>query len=264
MAGDSLVINIDGASRGNPGPAAYGIVIRANGMPLLEIGERLPPTTNNIAEYTALLRALEVAEALQPARVHVRSDSELLVRQMTGVYKVKNPQIQELYTQAKRRVERLGDVSFEHVYREDNQDADRLCNEALDGHPTPAPNLDSLRRAGSPTPAAPPPEPPPPKAKKPRKPTSAAVTEPRVDCTILGDLHPGPDGTTFLVSQGLWFELVWPQKDAPDLETLGGHRVKFTGRATAAQGRPWLSLHVESWQKLPSEPEKLPNGALFD
>lgn len=128
-----LTINIDGASRGNPGPAAYGLYIARDGQPPWEEGARLGHTTNNIAEYTALIRALERARALGGKQLLIRSDSELLVKQMNGEYRVKNDQILKLYEQAKRLCGGFERVSLQHVRREYNRDADRLCNEALDG-----------------------------------------------------------------------------------------------------------------------------------
>jgi ribonuclease HI len=134
-------INIDGAARGNPGPAAYAYVISAEGAPAIEDAGCLGRATNNVAEYTALVRALERAAQLKATRVHIRSDSELLVKQMTGEYRVKNPQLRPLYEEATRLRSRFDLVSFTHVRREQNKRADELCNAALDGEKT--------RRTGS-------------------------------------------------------------------------------------------------------------------
>jgi ribonuclease HI len=131
---DVLTINIDGASRGNPGPAAFAYVIRRHGHPVIEEAACLPPTTNNSAEYTALVRALERAAKLGSERVLIRSDSELLVKQMNGQYRVKNPDLQVLYVQAKKLSQHFGEVKIVHVRREDNVRADELCNLALDGN----------------------------------------------------------------------------------------------------------------------------------
>jgi len=127
-----LIINIDGGSRGNPGPAAYGCYLQPPGQPPIELKGKLGHTTNNVAEYHGLLRALEKAIELGARDVHIRADSELLVRQMLGVYRVKNANILPLYEAAQRLMSRLGKVTFQHVYREQNSEADRLCNEALD------------------------------------------------------------------------------------------------------------------------------------
>jgi ribonuclease HI len=127
-----LVINIDGGSRGNPGPAAYGCYIQREGEPPLELKGKLGRTTNNVAEYHGLIRALETAVELGAKQVHIRSDSELLVRQMKGIYRVKHANILPLYHDVRSLIKRIGAVTFEHVYREQNVEADRLCNEALD------------------------------------------------------------------------------------------------------------------------------------
>ncbi|MGE3807279.1 MAG: ribonuclease HI family protein [Gemmataceae bacterium] len=130
-----LKIHIDGAARGNPGPAAYGIVLARDGQPTLEEGGCLGSTTNNVAEYTALVRALQHARNLGARRLLIHSDSELMVKQMNGAYKVKNEQLKKLYEQAQDMLDDFEDVVIRHVRREYNSDADRLCNEALDGYP---------------------------------------------------------------------------------------------------------------------------------
>lgn len=131
-----ILCYIDGASRGNPGPAAIGIVFyagaRPEGDPILEWGAGLGTATNNTAEYQALLSALGKALSMGARNVTVRSDSELLVRQMNGQYRVRQPHLRVLYTQAKQLESSLEQVSYEHIPRTDNQRADRLCNEALD------------------------------------------------------------------------------------------------------------------------------------
>jgi ribonuclease HI len=129
----AIVANIDGGARGNPGPAAYGVVIRnAKGEILEELGEYLGIQTNNVAEYSGLLAALEYAERQKIASLKVLSDSELLVRQMRGQYKVKNPALKELFDRAQAMVRRLKNFSIEHVLRESNKDADQLVNQVLD------------------------------------------------------------------------------------------------------------------------------------
>ena len=133
-----LTINIDGAARGNPGPAAFAYVIAREGRPVVEEAGRLGTATNNLAEYTALVRALERAADLGGERLFVRSDSELLVRQMNGLYRVKNEQLRELHEQATRLRARFRSVSIVHVSRAQNSHADRLCNEVLDGLREPA------------------------------------------------------------------------------------------------------------------------------
>ena len=129
---ESAVANIDGGSRGNPGPAGYGVRIeRADGS-VVELKESLGMTTNNVAEYRGLLAALTWAASHRVGTLHVRSDSELLVKQMRGEYRVKNAALQPLWAEARRLVQQIGDVRFEHVRREANAEADRLANEAMD------------------------------------------------------------------------------------------------------------------------------------
>ena len=129
-----LLINTDGAARGNPGPAAFAYVISRDGTPIAQEKGCLGTMTNNQAEYIAMIRALEHAERLGTGhRLVVRSDSELMVKQMRGEYSVKNADLRELYGQAQRLKRRFNSVTFTHVPRAENGDADRLCNEALDG-----------------------------------------------------------------------------------------------------------------------------------
>jgi ribonuclease HI len=126
-------VHIDGAARGNPGPAAYAFILSREGAPPVEEKGCLGSATNNTAEYTALIRALERATELGARRLLVHSDSELLVKQMNGEYRVKNENLKSLYEDARALVRRLDEVSFQHVRREFNKRADELCNEALDG-----------------------------------------------------------------------------------------------------------------------------------
>ena len=123
----------DGGSRGNPGPAAYGYVLEAgDGTVLAAHGERIGVATNNIAEYRALVEGLRKAADLLVDEVEVVSDSELLVNQMQGNYKVKNEALRELWLDANELADRLEKVTFTAVRREHNELADRLVNEALD------------------------------------------------------------------------------------------------------------------------------------
>src|SRR5579871_2813142 len=128
-----LTINIDGAARGNPGPAALAYVIAKDGHMLSEEARCLGTATNNVAEYSALVHALERAAELGGEQLLIKSDSELLVKQMNGVYRVKDPRLKVLYDQASRLRERFAAVSIVHVPHAENSHADRLCNEALDG-----------------------------------------------------------------------------------------------------------------------------------
>jgi ribonuclease HI len=130
------VANIDGASRGNPGPASYAVVIRdPEGKTTLELAKRLGRETNNVAEYYALLAALDYAAASGITALRVRSDSELLVRQMQGRYKVKSPELKPLHERAQKVSRQLAYFAIEHVRREQNRDADALANVALDSGP---------------------------------------------------------------------------------------------------------------------------------
>ncbi len=123
----------DGGARGNPGPAAYGYVLEADDGTLLAAhGERIGVATNNVAEYRALIAGLEKAVELGLDEVAVVSDSELLVKQMTGEYRVKNEALKKLNDEADRVARRIGEVSYTAVRREHNELADRLVNEALD------------------------------------------------------------------------------------------------------------------------------------
>ena len=128
-----IVAYIDGGARGNPGPAGYGVRIQsADGTVLDELHGALGIATNNVAEYNGLLAALQWAVKNNVSRLHVRADSELLVKQMRGEYKVKNPGLQPLYVRARLLVAELDDVKFEHVRREFNTEADRLSNLGMD------------------------------------------------------------------------------------------------------------------------------------
>ena len=127
-----MTVHIDGASRGNPGAAAIGVVVLRHKAPVREIGESIGIATNNIAEYRAFLRGLEEAGKLGARTVRVRSDSELLVRQLTGQYKVRNPALAALHRQARSRMRRFDLVEITHVPREENAAADALANRALD------------------------------------------------------------------------------------------------------------------------------------
>jgi ribonuclease HI len=126
-------LSTDGGARGNPGPAAYGFVLEdEDGEVLAAHGEAIGVATNNVAEYRALLAGLEKAVELGVDDLEVVSDSELLVRQMTGEYRVKNAALQELQGDAARLARRVGRVRYTAVRREHNELADRLVNEALD------------------------------------------------------------------------------------------------------------------------------------
>jgi ribonuclease HI len=126
-------IHIDGAARGNPGPAAYAVVLARPGQPVVEEAGTLGTATNNVAEYTALVNALHLAQELGLKKLDVYSDSELMVKQMAGEYRVKHPDLQPLYQEASQLRKGFEAVRITHVRREQNKRADALCNEALDG-----------------------------------------------------------------------------------------------------------------------------------
>lgn len=126
------IIHIDGAARGNPGPAAYAVVIERPGHGPIEEAKALGTATNNVAEYSALIRALELAIELGIREVRIFSDSELLVKQMNGEYRVKHPELQALHEKATRLRQQLTHLTLEHIRRMQNQRADELCNIALD------------------------------------------------------------------------------------------------------------------------------------
>jgi len=128
-----LVAYSDGGARGNPGPAGYGVVIRdESGRKVAALSEYLGHQTNNFAEYQGLIAALEYALQHSPKALKLISDSELLVRQIKGIYKVKNATLQELHGRAKELIAQLDWFSIGHAMREHNQEADRLANEAMD------------------------------------------------------------------------------------------------------------------------------------
>lgn len=135
--GAGLLIHIDGAARGNPGPSAIGVVIAGpDGKTMREHGARIGETTNNVAEYRALLCSLELALEMGAEHLSVHSDSELLVKQMNGLYRVKNEQLLPLYLQARDLCQSFSSVAITHVPRSRNRRADQLANLALD---TPVP-----------------------------------------------------------------------------------------------------------------------------
>jgi len=125
--------NIDGAARGNPGPASYGVVIRRpDGTPLETIGKYIGRHTNNVAEYYALIAALDYAAANRIKRLRVLSDSQLIVNQMKGLYKVKHPDLRPLHERAKKQAASLEAFTIQYVPREQNREADAAANAALD------------------------------------------------------------------------------------------------------------------------------------
>jgi ribonuclease HI len=128
-----LVLHVDGGARGNPGPAAIGVVIsRPDGIVVEEVAETIGVATNNVAEYRALIRGLERAAALGAQRIRIVNDSELIARQVTGAYKVKHAAMRPLHAEAMSRLARFTSWRIESVPRVRNADADALVNRALD------------------------------------------------------------------------------------------------------------------------------------
>ena len=129
----SLILRIDGGSRGNPGPAGYGVVVSApSGAVLARLHASVGIQTNNYAEYCGLLAGLRYAVEQQAAQVRVYADSQLLVRQMQGRYAVKSPNLLPLFQEARRLARQIPDFAIAHVYRDDNAEADGLANLAMD------------------------------------------------------------------------------------------------------------------------------------
>ena len=129
-----LTVNVDGGARGNPGPAAIGVVVRdEGGEVLVERAERIGHSTNNVAEYKALLLGIATAREVGGTELDLVGDSELIVRQIEGRYKVKDAAMRELHAEATRELSQLEGWSIRHVKRAENADADRLVNAALDG-----------------------------------------------------------------------------------------------------------------------------------
>lgn len=128
-----MTVACDGASRGNPGPAGAGAQITGpDGSVLAEVAEGLGETTNNVAEYTAVIRGLERALELGATDVLLRSDSQLLINQLTGRYRVKTPHLQPLHRRVRELGARFDAIEYEHVRRERNTEADRLANLGVD------------------------------------------------------------------------------------------------------------------------------------
>ncbi len=128
-----VTVNVDGGARGNPGPAAIGVVLRdENGQMLEEVGETIGEATNNVAEYRALLLGIELAKRLGAREVDLVGDSELIVRQVKGEYRVKHADLKQLHAQVRAALDDLERWSIRHVRRELNADADSLVNETLD------------------------------------------------------------------------------------------------------------------------------------
>ncbi len=140
QVGGTLHLFTDGGSRGNPGQAAIGCVLEdpARGITLKEYAERIGVETNNVAEYRALIEGLRLAERYQPNRLICHLDSELIVRQLNGEYKVKMPTFQPFHEEIRELSMHFSDIVFKHIPRKDNYRADALVNKALDEYPLPS------------------------------------------------------------------------------------------------------------------------------
>jgi ribonuclease HI len=146
--------NIDGGSRGNPGPASYGVVVRnERGEIVAKLKKYIGRMTNNVAEYYGLIAALDYAQSNGVRALRIESDSELLVQQMRGHYKVKSPDLRPLFERAKKMSQTIESFRIDHVYREQNTEADALANEALDetsGKPKPSVSTKPTKLEGRP------------------------------------------------------------------------------------------------------------------
>src|SRR5437763_6878486 len=130
---ETITTEFDGGSRGNPVPAGIGVVVRAqDGTPLVTLGRFIGRATNNVAEYRALITAMEQARGLGAKRVTIRGDSELIIKQMLGQYRVKNRDMKDLYDEAQILIHQFDDAKIEHNLRHKNELADKLANLAMD------------------------------------------------------------------------------------------------------------------------------------
>lgn len=143
-------VNIDGGSRGNPGPASYGVVVRdPKGEIVAQLKKYIGRMTNNVAEYYGLIAALDWAQSNHVRALRIESDSELLVKQMRGQYKVKSEDLKPLFERAKKMSQTFSSFRIDHVYREQNAEADALANEAMDevSGKSPAPSASTANSA---------------------------------------------------------------------------------------------------------------------
>jgi ribonuclease HI len=130
---ETLTLEFDGGSRGNPGPAGIGVVVRAEDRtPLVTLGRFIGKATNNVAEYRALITAMQEARKLGATKIVIRGDSELIIRQMTGQYKVKHPDMKVLFEEAQQVIKQFASAKIEHNLRHKNELADKLANLAMD------------------------------------------------------------------------------------------------------------------------------------
>ena len=152
---ETITLQFDGGSRGNPGPAGIGVVLRAaDGTPLVTLGRFIGRATNNVAEYKALITAMEKARELGARKVRILGDSELVVKQMRGEYRVKNPDLRVLYEEAIGLLHEFDAATIEHNYRDSNALADKLANLAMD-RKADVTDADDDSPLSAPTPVAP-------------------------------------------------------------------------------------------------------------
>ena len=200
-------MHIDGASRGNPGKAAYAVVLARPGQPVVEEADTIGTASNNVAEYTALVEGLSLAAELGVKSLQVFSDSELMVKQMNGEYKVKNEDLKSLYEEACKLRRGFDQVTLTHVRREQNKRADQIGNEALDGRPRkrgePAHPAISEGTGGGSSPA-----PRPPKSNV----DDAAVRADAVQCLTDAARHWAAGGVAGLPPEAVW-EQLWSLLD---------------------------------------------------
>jgi ribonuclease HI len=150
-SGAAFRANIDGGSRGNPGPAAYGVIIRdGSGELVAKLKKYIGRMSNNVAEYYGLIAALDYAQSHKIRALRIESDSELLVKQMRGLYKVKSADLQPLFERAKKMSQGFESFRIDHVYREQNREADGLANEALDAVEGVVPGAPGVKKSEAP------------------------------------------------------------------------------------------------------------------
>ena len=198
---DTATMHIDGASRGNPGAAAYAVVLARPGHPVVEEADTIGVASNNVAEYTALVEGLTLAAELGVKKLQVFSDSELMVKQMSGAYKVKNEDLRPLYEEACALRRRFESVTITHVRREQNKRADAIGNEALDGRP---------RKRGQPPPGALPLQnglPSPPSFSGEGGSSDAPVRADAVQCLTDAAAHWAANGLKGLPPEAVWEQL---------------------------------------------------------
>jgi ribonuclease HI len=209
---DTATMHIDGASRGNPGKAAYAVVLARPGLPVIEEADTIGTASNNVAEYTALVEGLTLAAELGVKKLHIHSDSELMVKQMNGEYKVKNEDLRGLYEEACRLRKQFEKVTITHVRREQNKRADAIGNEALDGKPrkrgAPPPDERAAPASGSAVPTAPRGAPRPPKSNV----DDTSVRADAIQCLADAARHWAANGVTGLPPEAVW-EQLWSLLD---------------------------------------------------